>query len=145
MKALLVGADTLGNIPDVLAEFGIAVRGHLTGRHSAHQRRSNTLPADTDLVILFTDFLGHNVMKHFRALAGQRQHGGKSNLLAAHRFMRDDDRQRDQQGVGRQPVAFADEGDIAHDQIGGGDALLGAVAHHPRRWPACCLSERLKH
>ena len=73
MKALLVGADTLGNIPDVLAEFGIAVRGHLTGRHSAHQRRSNTLPADTDLVILFTDFLGHNVMKHFRALAGQRQ------------------------------------------------------------------------
>ena len=29
MNALLVGADRLGNIPDVLAEFGIRIRGHI--------------------------------------------------------------------------------------------------------------------
>ncbi|AVY94630.1 MULTISPECIES: DUF2325 domain-containing protein [Microvirgula] len=72
MNAMLVGADTLGNIPNVLNEFGISIHRHVSGRNSAHQRKSNTLPADTDLLILFTDFLGHNVMKHFRSLAASR-------------------------------------------------------------------------
>ncbi|TCP10692.1 hypothetical protein EV683_12048 [Crenobacter luteus] len=69
MKAMLVGADQLGNIPDVLNGFGIDIHRHLTGRNSSHQRKVDRLPAGTDLLILFTDFLGHNVMKHFRELA----------------------------------------------------------------------------
>ena len=72
MNALLVGADVLGNIPEVLSEFGISVHRHVSGRNSAHQRKVDRLPAGTDLMILFTDFLGHNVMKHFRALATQQ-------------------------------------------------------------------------
>jgi hypothetical protein len=68
MNALLVGADRLGNIPEVLTEFGIRIGGHVTGRQPGHQKRA-TVPAGTDLVILFTDFLGHNVMRSFRDTA----------------------------------------------------------------------------
>ena len=71
MQAMLVGADTLGNIPAVLDGYGIQIHRHLTGRNSSHQRKQDRLPAGTDLLVLFTDFLGHNVMKHFRSLAAQ--------------------------------------------------------------------------
>lgn len=71
MNAMLVGADTLGNIPGVLDNFGITINKHLSGRNSSHQRKVDRLPAGTDLLILFTDFLGHNVMKHFRQLANE--------------------------------------------------------------------------
>jgi hypothetical protein len=66
MNAVLVGADRLGNIPDSLAGFGIHIQRHVTGRSSAHQRSMPTLPRDTDLLILFTDFLNHNAMKSYR-------------------------------------------------------------------------------
>ncbi len=71
MNALLVGADQLGNLPGVLAELGIRVAGHISGRAPAHQRQA-ALPAEVELVILFTDFLGHNAMRHFRAAARAR-------------------------------------------------------------------------
>lgn len=66
MNAVLVGADRLGNIPDSLAGFGIRIQRHVTGRSSSHQRSTPTLPRDTDLLILFTDFLNHNAMKSYR-------------------------------------------------------------------------------
>ena len=72
MNAMLVGADTLGNIPSVLQEHGIQINRHLSGRNSSHQRKLDRLPAGTDLLILFTDFLGHNVMRHFRSLAAEQ-------------------------------------------------------------------------
>ncbi|HRQ55997.1 MAG TPA: DUF2325 domain-containing protein [Azoarcus taiwanensis] len=73
MNALVVGADRLGNIPEVLNQFGIRIAGHVSGRDSTHQRRSAPLPAGTDVVILFTDFLGHNVMQRFREAAQREQ------------------------------------------------------------------------
>ena len=71
MNALIVGADRLGNIPDVLAGFGISIAAHVSGRDSSHQRRGAALPAGVQLVILFTDFLGHNVMQRFRDAASR--------------------------------------------------------------------------
>jgi len=71
MNALLVGADRLGNIPEVLDQFGIRIAAHISGRDSNHQRRSAPLPAGIQMVILFTDFLGHNVMQRFREAAGR--------------------------------------------------------------------------
>lgn len=71
MNALIVGADRLGNIPDVLAGFGIRITAHVSGRETAHQRRSAPLPAGIEMVILFTDFLGHNVMQRFREAASR--------------------------------------------------------------------------
>lgn len=71
MNALIVGADRLGNIPDVLQAFGIRIAAHVSGRDSTHQRRSAPLPAGIQMVILFTDFLGHNVMQRFREAASR--------------------------------------------------------------------------
>lgn len=71
MNALIVGADRLGNIPDVLGAFGIRIAAHVSGRDSTHQRRSTALPAGIQMVILFTDFLGHNVMQRFREAANR--------------------------------------------------------------------------
>lgn len=71
MNAMLVGADRLGNIPGVLDEFGIQIAAHVTGRERAHQRRASDLPAGIGMVILFTDFLGHNVMLRFREAASR--------------------------------------------------------------------------
>jgi len=71
MNALLVGADRLGNIPDVLHTFGIRIAAHVSGRDTTHQRRSAPLPAGIGVVILFTDFIGHNVMQRFRDAASR--------------------------------------------------------------------------
>lgn len=69
VSAVIVGADRLGNIPAVLGLHNIKVKQHISGRDPAHQKRSLQLPSGTGLLILLTDFLGHNVMKTFRAAA----------------------------------------------------------------------------
>ncbi|HAF54824.1 MAG TPA: DUF2325 domain-containing protein [Thauera sp.] len=71
MNALLVGADRLGNIPSVLDAFGIRIAGHVSGRDTSHQRRTAPLPSGIGMVILFTDFIGHNVMQRFRDAANR--------------------------------------------------------------------------
>ena len=50
MNAMLVGADRLGNIPDVLDEFGIRIAAHVTGRDRSHQRRAADLPVGVEFV-----------------------------------------------------------------------------------------------
>ncbi len=72
MKATLVGADRLGNIPQALLERGIDVLRHISAREPAGQRRSKGLPAGTELLILFTDFLNHNAMRAFRRAAEEQ-------------------------------------------------------------------------
>ena len=72
-RAVIVGADRLGNIPDLLRDHNISITHHISGRDPAHQKKSLQLPTGTQIVILLTDFLGHNVMKTFRQAA---QRGG---------------------------------------------------------------------
>lgn len=69
LNAVVVGADRLGNIPDVLNGHNIRITHHVSGRDPSHQRRNLQLPSGTEMVILLTDFLGHNVMKSFRQAA----------------------------------------------------------------------------
>ncbi|HUH88727.1 MAG TPA: DUF2325 domain-containing protein [Pusillimonas sp.] len=69
VRAVVVGADRLGNIPELLKGHNISIRHHISGRDPAHQKKTLQLPSGTDLLILLTDFLGHNVMKTFRAAA----------------------------------------------------------------------------
>ncbi|NOL49186.1 DUF2325 domain-containing protein [Pelistega europaea] len=69
MNAVVVGADRLGNLPDVLKAHNIKINKHITGRDPAHQKKNLSLPSGTQLLILLTDFLGHNVMKSFRSAA----------------------------------------------------------------------------
>src|SRR5699024_409609 len=59
----------LGNIPDLLTLHNIKIKQHISGRDPSHQKKSLQLPSGTELLILLTDFLGHNVMKTFRAAA----------------------------------------------------------------------------
>lgn len=72
MNAVIVGADRLGNLPDVLKANNIKISKHITGRDPSHQKKNLSLPSGTHLLILLTDFLGHNVMKSFRS-AAERQ------------------------------------------------------------------------
>lgn len=69
MNAMIIGADRLGNIPELLSNWDINISHHITGRNAVHQRKPHGLPANTGLLIIFTDFLGHNVMRNFRDLA----------------------------------------------------------------------------
>jgi hypothetical protein len=73
LSAVVVGADRLGNIPELLKGHNISITHHISGRDPAHQKKAALLPSGTQVVILLTDFLGHNVMKTFRNAA---QRGG---------------------------------------------------------------------
>jgi len=66
MNAVVVGADRLGNIPELLEKMGIRIANHISGRATSHQRQVAALPSNTDLLILFTDFLNHNAMRSYR-------------------------------------------------------------------------------
>ena len=70
LSAVVVGADRLGNIPDLLKGHNISITHHISGRDPSHQKKTLQLPSGTQLVILLTDFLGHNVMKTFRNARG---------------------------------------------------------------------------
>jgi len=69
LSAVIVGADRLGNIPELLRGHNISITHHISGRDPAHQKKTLSLPSGTQVVILLTDFLGHNVMKTFRNAA----------------------------------------------------------------------------
>jgi hypothetical protein len=69
LSAVIVGADRLGNIPDLLRGHNISITHHISGRDPSHQKRGLQLPTGTQILILLTDFLGHNVMKTFRHAA----------------------------------------------------------------------------
>lgn len=69
LSAVVVGADRLGNIPNLLRGHNISITHHISGRDPAHQKKTLSLPSGTQVVILLTDFLGHNVMKTFRNAA----------------------------------------------------------------------------
>lgn len=64
MAALLIGADRLGNIPDVLKSNGIDEYIHITGRKKG--MRNLTIPSNIDMVIFFIDFIEHPTLKNMK-------------------------------------------------------------------------------
>jgi hypothetical protein len=66
---IIVGADRLGNIEDVLQQRGYSELMHVRGRNPKAQSRWEGGLERAQLMVLFTDFLGHNVMRKFRRLA----------------------------------------------------------------------------
>ncbi len=71
MTALLVGADKLGNIPDILEDKGFENIIHWTGRKSLSKARK--IPLDVDLVLVFHDYVNHILMDSVKAQAKQRK------------------------------------------------------------------------
>lgn len=69
---ILVGADRLGNIETLLKDRGFASFKHITGRQPKTQKCLPVSTAGAELMILFTDFVGHNVMRNFRKHAKEQ-------------------------------------------------------------------------
>lgn len=67
--AIVIGADHLGNIENLLEERGLPIVKHITGRSPKAQAGSMTSMSHAKIMILFTDFVGHNVMRNFRKQA----------------------------------------------------------------------------
>lgn len=103
LNAVVVGADRLGNIPDVLNGHNIRITHHVSGRDPSHQRRGLQLPTNTAVVILLTDFLGHNVMKAFRQAA--QKSGAK--VMACRRSVGAVQQALKQCGLATTPVAIS--------------------------------------
>ncbi len=69
---IVVGADRLGNIENLLRERGFSDFKHITGRNPKAQKNIPTSTSGAELMILFTDFVGHNVMRNFRKQAKEQ-------------------------------------------------------------------------
>lgn len=69
MKALIVGADRLGNIPETLVNYGISDYIHWTGRKKGMRRLE--IPNEVDMVIVFYDFIEHNITEIVKQKAKQ--------------------------------------------------------------------------
>jgi hypothetical protein len=62
-----VGADRLGKIPVQLSEKGYSEIIHWTGRSKSYLNKS--IPKEVDVIILFWDFLNHNLMQQVKRQA----------------------------------------------------------------------------
>jgi len=67
MTVLIVGGDRLGNIPKELRKEGVNEIIHWTGR--AKSFRNRPIPKNVDRVILFYDFMSHNLMQSVKRQA----------------------------------------------------------------------------
>ena len=65
MNALLIGADRLGNIPELLENRGVEEFTHWDGRKKG--MRKMKIPTDTDVVIIFTDFIEHRLTERIKS------------------------------------------------------------------------------
>lgn len=67
MTVLVVGADRLGNISTKLQEEGAKEIIHWSGRQKSYLTK--TIPKKVDLVVLFWDFINHNLMANVKQQA----------------------------------------------------------------------------
>lgn len=70
MNALLIGADRLGNIPTLLTEKGIDEFTHWDGRKKG--MRKMKVPNDTDMIIVFIDFIEHRLVEKIKDVAKEK-------------------------------------------------------------------------
>jgi len=70
-SVLVIGGDRLGNIRTLLYGMGFTEIIHVTGRKTSDCRL--TLPVQTKMILVFTDFINHNLAKHIKAQAKQQQ------------------------------------------------------------------------
>lgn len=65
MSILVVGADHLGDIAANLKNMGFHSLTHLKGRKNIHKRNLQ-IPEGTDLVLVITDYVDHNIARSIR-------------------------------------------------------------------------------
>lgn len=69
MTVLLIGADQLGKIPEELKHYGCKEVIHWSGRKQEALKKS--IPSKVDLVFVFHDFVGHNLVNNIKEQAKQ--------------------------------------------------------------------------
>ncbi len=62
MSVFIIGGDNLGKINENMEKIGHQVIMHVAGRKNSTCRNFQ-IPGDTDLVLVLTDFVNHNLMK----------------------------------------------------------------------------------
>lgn len=65
MSIFVVGADHLGDITARLKKIGCETLTHLKGRKNM-QKRDLQIPSGTDLVLVITDYVDHNIARIIR-------------------------------------------------------------------------------
>lgn len=68
MSLMIVGADNLGSIRDNVKNLGFDKINHIPGRKKSKFRNFN-IPADTDFVLVMTDYINHAVMNKVKKAA----------------------------------------------------------------------------
>lgn len=68
MSIFIVGADHLGDIATNLKNMGCLTLTHLKGRKNI-QKRNLHIPEGTDMVLVMTDYVDHNIARSIRERA----------------------------------------------------------------------------
>ncbi|UCZ54199.1 DUF2325 domain-containing protein [Bacillus shivajii] len=67
---LIIGGDQLGAIPKHLESLGFKEINHIDGRKKSMIRKD--IPDNTDLILILTDFINHNLAKKIKGRAEKR-------------------------------------------------------------------------
>ena len=70
MAIIVFGGDRLGNINDLLEQNGYQVVRHIKGRAKGELRFD--IPCEAEGVLLFTDFVNHNLAKAVKEAARKK-------------------------------------------------------------------------
>lgn len=70
MSVLILGGDKISPLETMLRDFGVERIIHWTARNQKRGRKQDKpIPVDVNVVVMLTNFLNHNAMKHYRAEA----------------------------------------------------------------------------
>lgn len=70
MSVLVLGGDKIDPIRKILKELGVDNIIHWTARNQKNGRKKDkVIPTKVNMVIMLTNFLNHNAMKHYRTEA----------------------------------------------------------------------------
>ena len=70
MSVLILGGDKIDPIRKILMELGVSDIIHWTARNQKSGRKKDkVIPTKVKMVLMLTNFLNHNAMKHYRSEA----------------------------------------------------------------------------
>lgn len=70
-NVLVVGGDRVAEIESMLYDKGFEQVYHVSGRKKSDVKAN--IPADTALIVVFINFVNHNLSRNIKKLAKQRQ------------------------------------------------------------------------
>jgi len=67
MSILILGGDTISPITKLLLELGVEEVTHWDARNYKNgTKKQKKIPSKIDMVLMLTNFLNHNAMKHYK-------------------------------------------------------------------------------